>query len=285
VDGQEEVEAIAWLKLVVDRIDNVAHGSNLIALNKRPNQDVIGATTMIRSLRASGICAVVLVCFASSPVFATADGPNFYRVVDVTVNSVLNMRASPNTSGTVIGTIPADADGIANFGCIGGLTLTEYETATAAERAAARKTRWCKVGYDRIIGWAAGWFLAEGGSEDSFRGGALLGSLAGSEWQVRDFAGKSVDVEAWIALKADGTVVGNGGCNQFNGGYTEDGRSLSFGPIAATMMACPDPKGSVEMDLFKALDATREIVATHLVLALFDDTGTLLATPTRRDWD
>ena len=42
---------------------------------------------------------------------------------------------------------------------------------------------------------------------------------------------------------------------------------------------------SVEMDLFKALDASREIVATDLVLALFDDTGTLLATLTRRDWD
>jgi uncharacterized protein YraI len=125
---------------------------------------------MILAVRPSGqifaVCVVVLVCFASAPVFATADGSDFYRVVDVTPNNVLNMRASPDTSGTVIGAIPSDADGIANFGCIGGLTLTEYETANAAERAAARKTRWCKVGYDRIIGWAAGWFLAEGGSED-----------------------------------------------------------------------------------------------------------------------
>ena len=244
---------------------------------------------MTFSLRPSGqtyaVCAVVLVCFASSPVFATADGPDYYRVVDVTANNVLNMRASPNTSGIVIGAIPADAGGIANFGCIGGLTLTEYEAATATERAAARKTRWCKVGYDRIIGWAAGWFLAEGESGDSFRGGALLGSVAGSEWQVRDFAGKSADVETWIAFKADGTVVGNGGCNKFSGGYTENGRSLHFSPIAATRMACADPKMSVEMDLFKALDATREIVATHLVLALFDDTGILLATLNRRDWD
>ena len=88
-----------------------------------------------------------------------------------------------------------------------------------------------------------------------------------------------------IALKADGSVVGLGGCNQFNGGYTENARALRFGPIAATMMACPDPKMRVEMDLFKALNATREIVATDLVLVLFDDTGTLLATLTRRDWD
>ena len=86
---------------------------------------------MILSLRKSAhiyaACLVVLVCFASGNVFATADGPDYYRVVDVTVNNVLNIRASPNTSGIVIGTIPSNADGIANFGCIGGLTMTEYE--------------------------------------------------------------------------------------------------------------------------------------------------------------
>lgn len=244
---------------------------------------------MILSLRRSAhihaACLVALVCLAAGTVFATADGPDYYRVVDVTANNVLNMRASPNTSGAVIGTIPSNADGIANFGCIGGLTMTEYEAATATERAAARKTRWCKVGFDRTIGWVAGWFLAEGGSEDGFRGGAALGGLAGSEWQVRDFAGEPASVESWIAFKADGKVSGLGGCNQFNGGYTENAGSLRFSPIAATRMACPDPEMRVEMDLFKALDATRAIVATHLVLALFDDTGTLLVTLTRRDWD
>jgi heat shock protein HslJ len=244
---------------------------------------------MVLSLRRTAhihvACLVVLGCLASGPVFATADGPDTFRVVDVTVNNVLNMRASPNTNGTVIGAIPSDADGIANFGCIGGLTLDGHQAAAETERAAARKTLWCKVGYDRTIGWVAGWFLAEGGSEDSFRGGAPLGSLAGSEWQVRDFAGKSTNAESWIAFRADGTVVGLGGCNQFKGGYTENGRSLRFSPIAATRMACPDPEMSVEMDLFKALDATREIVVTDLVLALFNDTGRLLATLTRRDWD
>ena len=195
------------------------------------------------------------------------------------------MRASPDTGGAVVGAIPADADGIANFGCIGGLTLAEYEAATPAQRSAARKTRWCKVGYERTIGWAAGWFLAEGGSEDGFRGGGALRGLAGSEWQVRDFAGRPARAEAWIAFKADGQVLGLGGCNRFNGGYSEDAGSLRFGPIAATRMACPDPQMRVETNLFRALEAAREAVATHLVLALFDDAGTLLVTMTRRDAD
>ncbi len=244
---------------------------------------------MILSLRRSAClfaaCLVVFLGPASGGAFATADGPDRYRVVDVGATSALNLRARPGTDGAVIGRIPAGADGIANFGCTGGLTLAEYEAATAAERAAARKTRWCKVGYDRTIGWAAGWYLAEGGSEDGFRGGGKLAGLAGSEWLVRDFAGRAAQAEAWMAFKADGVVSGLGGCNQFNGGYTEDAGSLRFGLLAATTMACPDPQSSVESDLFRALDATRDFVATHLVLALFDDEGTLLATLTRRDAD
>ncbi len=241
--------------------------------------------SLCRRASVSVVCLVLLLCSMSGGVIATADGPDRYRVVDVGATSALNLRAKPGTGGAVIGRIPADADGIANFGCIGGLTLAEYEAASAAERAAARKTRWCKVGYDRTVGWAAGWYLAEGGSEDGFRGGAALAGLAGSEWLLRDFAGQPAQAEAWMAFKADGVVAGLGGCNQFNGGYTEGTGTLRFSPLASTRMACPEPQMSVETELFKALDATREIVATHLVLALFDDTGTLLATLTRRDAD
>jgi len=217
------------------------------------------------------------------PAAAIADGPDVYRVVGVSADDVLNLRASPRASGVVLGAIPHDADGIANFGCIGGLSLAEYEAATDAERAAARKTRWCKVGYDRTIGWAAGWFLAEGSGQDSFRGGGRLDDLASSKWQVRDFAGEPAAAHAWIAFKADGAVTGLGGCNRFNGGYTAQSGTLRFTPIAATMMACPDAQTGVEMAFFGALEVTRAIVATHDLLALFDENGNVLATLTRRD--
>jgi len=231
------------------------------------------------------VFVVVLGCVSAASVFATADGPDYYRIAHVTINNVLNMRASPDTSGGIIGAIPYNADGVVNFGCVGGPSFAEYEAATMAERAAMQKARWCRVGYDRTIGWVAGWFLAEGGSKSSFRGGATLGSLAGSEWQVRDFAGNSTSIESWFAFNANGTVEGFGGCNRFKGGYVENIRSLRFSAIAATMMACPNSKMRVERELFKALEATREIVKTNLMLALFDDTGTLVATLTRRDWD
>lgn len=224
-----------------------------------------------------------LACLTPSIASATADGPDYYQVVDVAMKDVLNLRASPTAAGTVIGTILPNSDGIANFGCVGGLTIAEYEAATDSERAAARKTRWCKVGYDHNIGWAAGWFLAEGRDEDAFGGGSLLGTLADSEWQVRDFAGEPASAEAWIAFRTDGTVTGFGGCNRFNGGYTQDGRTLHFSPLSATRMACPEVQTRVEQNLFGALDGSRDTVATQLLLALFDETGTLVATLTRRE--
>ena len=137
----------------------------------------------------------------------------------------------------------------------------------------------------RTIGWAPGWLLAEGTDAGAFRGGGHLGSLAGSEWQLRDFAGEPAPAEAWIGFKADGSAAGQGGCNRFTGGYTEAPGELTFGPVAATRMACPEPMMQTESDFFGALDATREAVATHLLLALFDADGKLLATLTRRDAD
>jgi hypothetical protein len=95
-----------------------------------------------------------LAAFGGTTAFATADGPDYYAVKGVAVSDVLNIRAAPSSSGTLIGTIPSDGDGIANLGCVGGLTYAEWENATEAERAAATKTRWCRVGYDRTVGWA-----------------------------------------------------------------------------------------------------------------------------------
>lgn len=44
------------------------------------------------------------------------------------------------------------------------------------------------------------------------------------------------------------TAVGTTGCNSFSGGYSIDGDSLSFGPIAATEIACMDPPGVMEQE-------------------------------------
>jgi len=230
---------------------------------------------------------IVLPALLLSPAvaLAEADGPDFYRLAGVTANNVLNIRSGPGAEHPIVGAIPADADGIANFGCVGGLVIDQWASATAEERAASRNHRWCRVGYNRMIGWSAGRYLVEGAGPDAFNGGGRLTSLAGSEWQVRDLAGEAVPGEAWIAFKADGMVTGNSGCNRFNGGYTESLGKINVGPLAMTRMACPPPMMEIEAIFSQALEAARSMRATHLVLALFDADDLLLATLARRDAD
>jgi heat shock protein HslJ len=227
--------------------------------------------------------AVLLV--SSAPAFAEADGPDFFRISNVSADSALNIRSGPGTAFSVIGRIPADTDGIVNFGCISYLNAAQWAAATEEERAAARIKRFCRVGYDRIIGWSAGQYLKEGTGPDALKGGGRLSSLAGSEWLVRDFAAEPVKEEAWIAFKADDMVAGYSGCNRFNGKYERESGTIKFGPIAMTRMACPPAQSELETKFTSALGATHKIVATHLVLALFAEDNQLLATLTRRDAD
>lgn len=214
-----------------------------------------------------------------------ASGPEFYRVIDVAPDDTLNMRTGPSPDFPVVSVIPHDADGIANLDCTGGLSLEEWSNATEAERRASLKTRWCLVGFERTVGWAAGWFLAEGGPDDRFDAGAPLRSLRGSEWRLIRLGETPIEAEAGIAFASDGMASGNAGCNRFSGSFEEDRGTIAFGPLASTRMACPDPQMSVETGFFQALEAARTTVAYHLVLAFLDDEMKVIAQFARTDWD
>lgn len=83
--------------------------------------------------------------------------------------------------------------------------------------------------------------------------------LVGTEWQLIQLGGKSVKPEPdkfTITLLADGSrLTGVGACNRLMGSYkTDSKRTLKFGPLASTMMACP---GMEQEDAFtRALEAT-----------------------------
>jgi heat shock protein HslJ len=239
---------------------------------------------LCRLCRLLGMPALLLIgCVVA---LAEADGPDFYRVVDVADDDLLNIRAGPAADHNIVGTIPPGADGVANLvKCAGGLSPAEWEKATAEERAASRNRRWCRIGYDRIVGWSAARYLGEGAGPDSFRGGAWLGSLAGSEWLVRDFAGATLKDEAWIGFKVDGKAIGNSGCNNFNTGYTKSPGQIEIGPLAMTRKMCPPALMELEAAFAEALAAADGMIAKHLILALFDRDGVLLVTLTRRDFD
>lgn len=234
------------------------------------------------------ITLTVLACAASlwsATAHATADGPDHYQVTGVQSDDVLNIRATPAADGALIGTIPAGTNGVMAFGCIGGLSLQDWQDASETERAAASKTRWCIVGHDRTIGWAAGWFLSEGSGPDTLNAGGRLSDLAGSEWLLRDLGGTPAGAEAWIGFKSDGTAAGNSGCNMFNGRYDTVSDGPIMGPVAMTRRACMGSEGETEQGFMQALAAADRIVATHLLLALFDADDRLVATLTRRDAD
>ena len=109
-----------------------------------------------------------------------------------------------------------------------------------------------------------------------------LATLAGSEW---GFGSDDSGGERFVGFKANGEVVGSGGCNNFFGSFTQDGRTLTFGPLASTKKACPGELMQQERDFLDLLGRVRAVEATHAELVLFGDGDAELARLRRRDWD
>jgi heat shock protein HslJ len=73
---------------------------------------------------------------------------------------------------------------------------------------------------------------------------SLASELAGKEWVLIAYgdALSPIVVEPGTrptgVFGLDGAFSGNGSCNNFNGSFQTDDQSISFGPVASTMMAC-----------------------------------------------
>jgi heat shock protein HslJ len=106
--------------------------------------------------------------------------------------------------------------------------------------------------------------------------GGTAEALAGTEWRLEELNGQppvaspNVPVPT-LAFAADGErASGNGGCNQFNGSYTQDGESLRFGPLASTRRACADEAGNAQETAYlRALESTTRYSATAERLELY----------------
>jgi heat shock protein HslJ len=70
-------------------------------------------------------------------------------------------------------------------------------------------------------------------------------------------------------------ATGFAGCNNFFGSYELDGSSLTFGPMGATRMACPDLETGLEMSVFEALESTRNWKKSDGDLLLLDEDAVL----------
>ena len=107
-------------------------------------------------------------------------------------------------------------------------------------------------------------------------------SLAGSEWGEGTV---TVPFEVMVKFEQNNKVWGRLGCNRFTGTYTQDGAALTFGPLATTRMACPEPNMKTEARVSAALTATRQADISHLKLVLRDEAGKELLALQRRDAD
>lgn len=107
-----------------------------------------------------------------------------------------------------------------------------------------------------------------------------LPTLAGTEWAPFDGP-----PDQFVAFRAGGEISGSGGCNNFFGSFTEQGRMLTVGPLASTKRACPEPIMSSEQNFFNLLANVRAAEATWKELRLYGENGQTLAILRRRDWD
>jgi len=166
------------------------------------------------------------VALGAGAALATADGPDYFRVVGVASNDVLNIRSEPNASAPKIGSIPPGADGVRNLGCEGGMSFAEWEVATPAEREAAAHNRWCRIVYGGVEGWVAGRFLDEGsGAAPGLW--AVTGVAANDVLNVR--AEPSGQAAIVGALSPYETGIANLGCTEPPGSSTQWCRIRSKG--------------------------------------------------------
>lgn len=81
--------------------------------------------------------------------------------------------------------------------------------------------------------------------------------------------------EVTLAFSTDGAISGSGGCNKITGPYTASDGTISFGDLASTAMACPEPEGVMEQETeflaALATAATYSIEGDRLEMRTADD--------------
>jgi heat shock protein HslJ len=78
-------------------------------------------------------------------------------------------------------------------------------------------------------------------------------TLVDTSWAATSIGGTAVGAVV-PTLKFDpGTASGNSGCNTYNGTYSVDGKTIAFGPLISTKMACVGAGNDVEAAFLAAL--------------------------------
>ncbi len=106
------------------------------------------------------------------------------------------------------------------------------------------------------------------------------------EWKVVTINGVEIEapetedeVAPFINFDAEsGRIHGNTGVNLVNGTYELSGNDLTFGTLATTMMAGPEPKAQTEQEFLAAVNEVKSAKVKAGVLTLYDADGNVLMT-------
>jgi heat shock protein HslJ len=120
-----------------------------------------------------------------------------------------------------------------------------------------------------------------GGASAQSPSAATSGGLTANAWLLSSVGAQPVasGVNADIAF-TDEAASGFAGCNRFFGSYTTDGTSsLTFGPLATTMMACDDATNAFEQGYLGALATVASYaIDAQGTLTMSDATGAAVLT-------
>ena len=130
-----------------------------------------------------------------------------------------------------------------------------------------------------LIGWSQPAASGAASTPGAAASGGPPTALPGTSWVLQGLSGTQLGTGVpTIAFGTDGNVTGSAGCNTFNGTYTVDGSSISFGPLASTKMACPVADMAVETAFLAGLAGAKSWSIQALFLTL-EGASTMTFTP------
>lgn len=95
--------------------------------------------------------------------------------------------------------------------------------------------------------------------------------LTGSRWQLQTLGATAALASARPSLEfaPSDKVAGTGSCNRFNGTVTVSGKSITFGALGTTRMACGDAINRQEATYFKALTEAEWFLIHDATLTIY----------------
>lgn len=112
-----------------------------------------------RSTKILRTIALVSMMLTSFGVTATADGPDYFQIIDT--QKLVQIYEKPNTESPRLGIITDSDIKLRNRGCKGITPFLEWKKMNPKERSNAKKKAWCFIENNNIKGWVKMEYLRE----------------------------------------------------------------------------------------------------------------------------